>query len=203
MKRIILFLSCLALGTATFAQEKVRPVYDPNIIRIHPITVFSNEGFVGLGFNYERILDKDGKIGFNLPFSLGMQNVYSGYNNNVTLNYAYSINPGIKFYPAGQRRVSYALGISVFVTTGDNDYANYSGTDPNGVPIYTQVDGSLLQAGMMLNNYVHFSITRKLQAGLELGIGPSYLNRRTENGVESNYGIEVYPQIGMSIGYRF
>ena len=204
MKRLLLSLSCLAMTAGSFAQEITRTSYDPNILRLHPLTVFSDAGYVGFGLAYERILDADGKVGFNLPFSYGMRNSnYSGNYMDTKLNTAFSINPGIKFYPAGQRRVSYALGLSVFVTSATNDRYDYVGVDNNGNPIYKDIDGSILQAGMMLNNYVHFSITRKFQAGLELGIGPSYLNRTTENGKTFSSGIQVYPQVGMFVGYRF
>lgn len=201
-KIVITLLSAGALLSTTplFARPEIRSApakayYAPNIVRFTPVTVFDEA--VGIGFSYERILDKDGKISVNIPVYLGL-NTNSGYNNgwgyNNTTNYSMLINPGVKFYPAGQRRVTYALGASLFTMMGEDD--NYYGG-----PINEQAD--YFRAGIMINNYINFNITPKFNLGMELGVGPRYINQYKTATTTYNEGISVSAQFGFHMGFRF
>lgn len=187
----------VAASTSAFATPP-KPAYGQNILRFTPVTIFNEN--VGGGISYERILDKDGKIGLNIPVYFGVSsydNYYNGSNYNNINNYSVFINPGIKFYPAGQRKVTYAIGASLFTMMGDDDYYN-----SNGGPTY-RVNASYMKAGIMVNNYLNFNISPKFNIGLEVGIGPSYLNQYTENNYRTTEGIEVAGQFGFHLGYRF
>ncbi|WP_129020147.1 hypothetical protein [Edaphocola flava] len=201
-KKIALtLLSAVALCSTTslsarppVQQASARPLYGPNVVRFTPVTVFDNS--VGIGFAYERILDKEGKISVNIPIYLGINTnsgYYSGpgYNNNT--NYSMLLNPGVKFYPAGQRRVTYALGASLFTMMGEDDYY-YGGPADKA---------DYLKAGIMINNYVHFNITPKFNLGLELGVGPSYINQYKTVNYTNNEGIGFSAQFGFHMGFRF
>lgn len=200
-KFVLTLLSAVALCSTTplsarppVQQASARPQYGPNIVRFTPVTVFDNS--VGIGFSYERILDKDGKISVNIPVCLGinMNNGYNGWGYSTNTNYSIFLNPGVKFYPAGQRRVTYALGASLFTMMGEDDY--YYGGPANEEADY-------FRAGIMINNYVHFNITPKFNLGLELGVGPRYINQyRTTQSTFSD-GISVSAQFGFHMGFRF
>lgn len=196
---ILLGAGALFSTTPLFARPEVRSVpakayYSPNIIRFTPVTIFDNS--VGIGFSYERILDKDGKISVNIPVYLGLNtnngfNSGPGYYNNS--NYSMLLNPGVKFYPGGQRKVTYALGASLFTMMGEDDYY-YGGPADNA---------DYLKAGIMINNYVHFNITPKFNLGLELGLGPSYINRYQTTYYTHHEGISFSAQFGFHMGFRF
>ncbi|RQO30091.1 hypothetical protein DBR32_10920 [Taibaiella sp. KBW10] len=200
-KKCVLIAATTAITLTASAKERttvIRPAYGAHMLRVMPLTVFN--GGVGLGLSYERILDKDGKVGLNIPMSIGIKNKY---NNLATpsneMNYTFLINPGIKFYPTGQRKVTYALGASLFAALGTYD-GNYYRRG-----MYRYEEGNLLQAGIMINNYLQFNISPKANIGLELGVGPSYLNQYTESTTSTsrNTGIGVMAQLGFHIGYRF
>ena len=184
-----------AAGRPVALSQQPKAAYGPNIIRFTPVTVFDNS--VGVGISYERILDKDGKIGIHIPVYAGLNTNNSYYNGwggyDTYANYSLFLNPGVKFYPAGQRKVTYALGASLFTMLGDNDY--YDGN------IYEKE--SYLKAGIMINNSVHFNITPKFNLGLELGVGPSYINQYHRANVTYNDGIGVSAQFGFHMGFRF
>ncbi|WP_129020148.1 hypothetical protein [Edaphocola flava] len=186
-----LLVLVMATGAATAQQNN----YGPNIIRIMPLTAFN--GGVGLGASYERILDKDGKIGLNIPFSLGFRN-NGDYNNDM--NATFMVNPGIKFYPGGQRKVTYALGASLFASFGTNNGYRY---DIN--QSYQYVNANTLQAGIMVNNYLQFNLSPKVNIGLELGVGPAYIDQERDvtNHITYNNGLNVMGQFSFHIGFRF
>jgi len=186
-----LLVLVMATGAATAQQNN----YGPNIVRIMPLTAFN--GGVGLGASYERILDKDGKIGLNIPFSLGFNN-NGDYNNDM--NTTFMFNPGIKFYPGGQRKVTYALGASLFTSFGTNNGYRY---DIN--QSYQYVNANTLQAGIMVNNYLQFNLSPKVNIGLELGVGPAYIDQEKDvtNNVMYNHGLNVMGQFSFHIGFRF
>jgi hypothetical protein len=186
-----LLVLVMATGAATAQQNN----YGPNIIRIMPLTAFN--GGVGLGASYERILDKDGKIGLNIPFSLGFRN-NGDYNNDM--NATFMVNPGIKFYPGGQRKVTYALGASLFASFGTNNGYRY---DIN--QSYQYVNANTLQDGIMVNNYLQFNLSPKVNIGLELGVGPAYIDQERDvtNHITYNNGLNVMGQFSFHIGFRF
>lgn len=183
----------IAAGSATAQQSN--NTYGPSMIRIMPLTAFN--GGVGLGLSYERILDKDGKIGLNIPFSLGFNN-NGDYSDD--LNTTFMVNPGIKFYPMGHRKVTYALGASVFASFGSNNGYRY-----NQNQNYQYVNANTLQAGIMVNNYLQFNLSPKVNIGLELGVGPAYIDQETDvtNNVTTNNGLNVMGQFSFHIGFRF
>ncbi|RQO30092.1 hypothetical protein DBR32_10925 [Taibaiella sp. KBW10] len=203
-KKCVLIAASAAMALTASAQERttvMRPVYGANIVRIMPLTVF-NDG-VGLGLSYERILDKDGKVGVNIPVSLGIRN--NSYNGSTgsydqRMNYTVLVNPGIKFYPSGQRKVTYAIGASLFAAMGTDDSYRI-----DNLGIYHYTEGSFLKTGIMVNNYLQFNLSPKINIGLELGIGPMYLNQYKDNNTNTttNYGIDVMGQFSFHIGYRF
>lgn len=200
-KKTLLLATATLMTLAANARFTVesKPVYGNNILRLMPLTVF-NDG-VGLGLSYERILDPAGKVGVNIPVSLGIRNGYDNMSGmNTEMNTTVLINPGIKFYPSGQRKVTYAIGASLFAAMGTDDGYRY---DNQG--IYRYMNGSFLKTGILVNNYLQFNLSPKVNIGMELGIGPIYLNQYKDNTTNStrNEGIEPMGQFSFHIGYRF
>src|SRR5690606_29386857 len=118
MKKICLLLG-LALGASQVQAQSSKTnnaVAYPNSLRFYALNAFV-EGGVGVGFGYERLVSKDGKVGVNIPFHFGFRQEpnYNGNGNTSDIsNSAFMFNPGLKFYPAGQRRVNYSIGLSLF-----------------------------------------------------------------------------------------
>lgn len=176
-----------------------------NTIRIYPLTNF--DAYLGGGISFERQLDANGNISFILPFYFGVGTSSSPFvpepyflQNGENNTSALFINPGIKLYPGGQGRVTYAIGVSAFMATG----TVYVHTLTN--PTYGFYEKqSIVKAGLLVNNYLQFNVSNHVNFGMELGVGPSYLNRVTYEipSATVNYGIKFFGQAAFHIGYKF
>lgn len=201
MKKTLLLIAAGIAGSVAMAQSKKSgTAYGDNIIRFHPINVFEYGG-VGLGLGYERILTEDGKLGVKIPFHLGMRSQwdqFGGPGGRNTTNYALMFNPGIKFYPSGQRKVTYGLGFSIFGITATND--RYEGVW-NGTSRF--VAGSSTHLGMMVDNSLQFNLSPKFNIGMEVGLGPSYFNRYTQDNSTWSDPLGFMGSFNFHMGYRF
>lgn len=202
--------------TASFAQspgrwEKERPRrkviedYGTNIITISPLTVMDYGA--GVGLSYEKIFGADKNIGVVLPFSLMLES-----NNGAGYQYSPSssgsnaniyFTPGLKIYPFGHSRVTYAVGPTFMVTYGRSSNVWYTGFPVYGAKI------SWLRMGAMATNYLNFQVTRSLNLGLEMGLGVRYLDQQTytEPGlaapVKTNRGVKPTGRFALTFGFRF
>src|SRR6218665_945528 len=110
------------------ARESVD--YGTNILRISPITAMDLG--VGFGLSYEKILGKEQMVGVVLPVYLLLdgQNNYdpfgNGYSDNNSTKAYFYFNPGLKIYPFGQRRVTYAVGPSLMIGAGGGTEWRYN-----------------------------------------------------------------------------
>lgn len=196
MKKILLGLSLLAMGYSAGAQQK--DVLKNNM-KFYPLSAFAYGG-VGFGIGYERILDNDGKFGLQIPVHIGLTNTSSNFNGNVTTSTTYMVNPGVKFYPTGHRRATYGIGASLFGSFGNRDEYVYLNNGARQLMNKNEV-----RAGMLINNSVQFNIGRKFNLGLDLGLGPSYLNQYNNRTTGDSYsdGIEFMATFGFHLGFRF
>ncbi len=202
MKKAIILAAASILSLNSIAQngKSINTEYGKNILRFNPINIFAYGG-VGFGLGYERILTDDGKFGVKIPFHIGLQseNYYNGWGNysGDKTNVALMINPGVKFYPVGQRKVTYGLGFSLFGITGTDDGYNYD----NGVQrLYT---GTHSHFGMMVDNSIQFNLTPKFNIGLELGLGPSYYNRYKSDMGSYTETLQMMGSFNFHMGFRF
>lgn len=186
--------------------ERGRMDYGANILRISPITAM--DVGVGFGLSYERILDRQQMIGLVLPFHLLLENdgdtFFNGNNGSDNTRAYFYFTPGLKIYPFGQRRVTYAVGPSLMLGYGGGKEWRYDGMN------YGSVDMTKFRLGMLVNNYVNFQIGPSFNLGLELGLGVRYLDRETTeynfppyNTYTVNNGLEATGQFSMTLGFRF
>lgn len=197
MKKIILGLSLLSMAYSAGAQQ--RDVLKNNM-KFYPLSAFAYGG-VGFGVGYERILDNEGKFGLHIPVHIGLTNSGNNFNgSSATTNTTFMASPGVKFYPAGQRRVTYGIGASVFGSIGNRDEYVFMGNGARQL-----VNKNEVRAGMLLNNSIQFNIGQKFNLGLDLGLGPSYLNQYNNRttGESYNEGIEFMASFGFHLGFRF
>lgn len=201
----ITMMGMMTVGAAQ-AQSKERPAYGTNILRLAPISV-SDIG-IGFGLSYEKIIGAEQKIGIILPLSMLLED--GNYYYDPMANYEgprykayFNFQPGLKIYPFGQRKVTYAVGPSLsFTYGGGKEWEN--AWDP---VISRQVDVTKTRIGMLINNYVNFQITESFNLGLEAGLGMRYYDAVVRDyGTHSsryNDGFNVMGQFSMTIGYRF
>lgn len=195
MKKIILCLSVLAMAYSAGAQQRNSP---KNNIKFYPLSTFAYGG-VGLGIGYERLLDNEGKFGLNLPVYLGLANADNSSTMDVRTNTTFMFSPGLKFYPGGQRRVTYGIGASLFGSWGQDD--NYFELSNGSRMLVTE---NVIRAGMLVNNSVQFNIGQKFNLGLDLGLGPSYINQfNRSDGFDYSDGIRFMANFGFHLGFRF
>lgn len=160
----------------------------------------------GFGISYERILDKNGYFGLLLPFTLTISDSYyfpigSETSNNEEMYY---FSPGLKVYPFGQKRVTYAVGPTLYAGAGKR-WHNYTDYNPT-TQVYTsrEEERERFRMGMIVNNYVNFQITKHFQIGLNAGLGPRYIDReKFQSTTYKTRGMEITGEFNFNLGFRF
>ena len=186
--------------------------YGNNIIAFFPMLI--NNGGVGLGLSYERLLGKNTHISFYIPISATFDANNDYYNSSSVIvngdrnSYSYFAMPGIKIYPTGAKgKVRYGVGPAVALRFGSQ--ANYNPLyDPNGTITYNYTQQNRFAAGAVINNSLNLSPTKRLYLGLELALG--FVFYEEIGGVSNNYSFSPYDfdvdepiaQFGFKIGYR-
>lgn len=186
--------------------------YGSNILRLNPITAMDIG--VGFGLSYEKILGSEQKVGLIFPVSMIIQNkenfdYLAGSYNNARYNTYVYFTPGVKIYPFGQRKVTYAVGPNLMFAYGGGNEYQYR-TDAYGGAYLDNVKSTRVRLGLLANNYVNFQITRSFNIGLEGGLGLRYYDKQTfsgsafyaGNGDISN-GFDISGQFSVSLGLRF
>lgn len=194
----VLLLPELVKAQATETKGQFR-----NVLRVSPATVFY--GGTGGGLSYERFLDNDRKVSLYLPVSFGMRRYMIGKTSvpagGNDMNYSFMFNPGIRMYPKGQRRVSYAVGASVFVTRGsENGFMQESNGAYNAY-----AERSETRMGSLISNSLTVNISKRLNIGLEALVGCSFYSRignKTNSEVQRE-GVSQMTGIILQLGYRF
>lgn len=188
--------------------ELRHPDWGDNIIRINPITALDIG--VGPGISYERIFSADKKMSFILPISLLLQSDYDGYYNNANYFTYFYFTPGLKFYPFGQRRVTYAIGPNLMLGYGGGEgYRYYYDPNGGGGSYQRKIQQTVFRFGFLVNNYVNFQITNNFNLGITAGLGVRYLDHEKIENLDihsvqiMNNPIELTGQFSFSLGYRF
>jgi len=185
-------------------QEKLS--YGTNILSLSPFSALD----IGIGFgaSYEKIVGADQNIGIVFPvhlmFELNDDYYYGNYNNGNNYNNAYFyFTPGLKIYPFGQRRITYAVGPNLMFGAGGGKEWKY---DNQGN--YYQADVNKLRIGMLINNYVNFQFTKNFNLNIQAGLGVRYVDHESVSDnfygdYSLNHGMNVTGQFTLSLGYRF
>ncbi|ACT96294.1 hypothetical protein [Dyadobacter fermentans] len=160
----------------------------------------------GFGLSYERILDKNGNFGLLLPLTMTLPDSYYftvGSDRNQS-DQMYYFSPTLKVYPFGQRRVTYAIGPSLFAGVGKR-FNNYTDFDPS-TGVYTSRDEERdrFRMGMLVNNFVNFQITQHFQIGLNAGLGARYIDQeKFRSSTFRTTGMEITGEFNFNLGFRF
>ena len=197
-------------GAATPVPQKSLAAYGSNILRLAPVTVMD----IGLGFgaSYERILGRSKMIGIVLPVSLLLEHkddLGTQYGSSARYNVYVYFTPGVKIYPFGQHKVTYAVGPNLLLGYGGGSGWQYR-TDPYGGMLRDDVKTTRFRMGVLINNYVNFQVSKAFNIGLEGGLGMRYIDRISYSGTQyyagngdfSN-GFDITGQFSFTLGYRF
>lgn len=180
--------------------ERVSSSYGTNILRFSPFSV--GEGGIGIGISYEKIFGADKNIGFIIPIDILVDpDNYDAYNDNT--NNAYVVfSPGIKIYPFGQKRVTYAIGPNAMLALGGGERWQYNN---NGV--YELTDHHVVKVGIFVNNYLNIQFTPNFNFGVQGGLGVKYIDRDyySNSSGDSEYrnGMNITGDFSITLGYRF
>lgn len=183
---------------------EVDPEYGKNMINVSPFKALDSGP--GFGISYERLLDKNGYFGLLLPFTMTIPDSYyipvgtEGKDNSEM----YYFSPTLKVYPFGQKRVTYAVGPTLYAGVGKrwNNYTDYNPT--TGVYISREEQWERFRMGMIVNNFVNFQITSRFQIGLNAGVGPRYIDRQTyDSRTTRTKGFEITGEFNFNLGFRF
>lgn len=199
--------SSFALARDTQEQEKYplkeKLDYGTNSITFSPFTVMDYG--VGIGLSYEKIFGGNKQLGLILPFSLmldGKNSPVYRYNDSG-FNASIYFTPGLKIYPFGQSRLTYAFGPSFMLNYGRRSSVWYTGFPVEGAEV------SWLRMGVMVSNYLNFQVTRFLNFGLEMGLGVRFMDKHSytepgmTNPVTLNGSGKPTGRFALTIGFRF
>ncbi len=189
-KKTITIIALALLGINAQAQSD----YGNNIIRIAPFSAY--DVGVGLNLSYERHLDKKQQLSVVVPINF-LFNL--NYNANGEQDMYYAFTPGLKFYPSGQKKVTYAVGPSMFFLTGQTKEWESSGWSQQ------LVTKERFIMGLLVNNYLNFNISKNFLFGMEAGLGLKYVDKTTNKTNPSstfNNGINALGQFSLTFGVR-
>lgn len=170
--------------------------YGDNIIRIMPFRIMDGDG-LGLSVDYEHILGAKKNVGLVLPITFSFSHG-SFANSNGRSNVFTYFSPGIKIYPFGQRKLTYAVGPTLMFGYGDKTYYDHSFGFPGGP--YTSKS---FRFGVIANNYLNIQLSSKFNFGLEWGIGVRYFNQELGDINDQTNYINLTQNVALSFGYRF
>ncbi len=154
------------------------------------------ENGVGFSFSYEKAIDKEGVVAFNIPiistFNLSRSYYEEARNKQDPMFYC---SPGLKFYPTGTYgKTRYAIGPALVVGAGEISDSYYYNYKSDQVRTFSK-----FMLGIMVANSLNINPSEHIYLGLDLGLGFTYINMW--DGVSQ--GIEPIVQGGFKIGYRF
>ena len=196
-------------------------LYGKNIFSFTPAayTADINGGIndVGIGLTYERLVDRNGRLGFNVPIILCFSSPRDFDSYGVSATQAYHslyFMPGIKFYPARDRvKVRYSMGGSFFCAFGNEPMAVYEYDagggvyNPNtGTYTYPNESGTYhyTMYGLMFTNSLNITAGSHVFMALDFTVGsPIGDNRYSNTGNNFTGGSDPFVQMAFKIGYRY
>jgi hypothetical protein len=178
-------------GTVRFFEneEKLQTVYDfkKNLFTFHLFDLIVNEFTI----SYERIFNS-GKIGLQIPVSLGFSNSNDNNNGFDNINNKFYSGINLNFYPTGQGKVRYFLGPAFQIGSGNYQIDHYSG------PSSSSREETFFFR-FFVNNGVVISPVKDMSLTAVGSIGVRYLGNPDENHDE----IKTVGAFAFNLSYRF
>ncbi len=178
-------------GTVRFFQDEndIKPVYsfNKNIFSFHLFDLIVNR----FTLSYERLF-LNGKIGLQIPVSLGFSDTESNGYDNVNDKYYSGVN--LNFYPTGQGKVRYFLGPAVQL--GQATYINSEYV--NGQHIDLKEETFVFR--FFVNNGLVISPVKDMSLSAVASVGIRYLGNDDGNDHEE---IKTVGAFAFNLSYRF
>lgn len=178
--------------------------YGRNIFSVSPFKALDSGP--GLGFSYERLLGENQNIGIILPVSFIFHD-FNIYNPTIGSSTKYLTNlyfsPGVKIYPFGQRKVTYAVGPNIVTGFIKDNYTDYVSTTTGGYNVTRE--SNRFRLGLVVNNYLNFQITSHINLGINGGLGMRYLDHQNSSSsyYYSSNNLRVIGEFAFNFGFRF
>ena len=204
-------------GTTTLAitpkKNKERLLYNKVKESGYGLNILSPQVVVcelgsGLGFAYERVLDRKGLWSFLFPLAVvhkdGAESLEFeewGYT-----KFIMQLMPGVKFYPFGNSgHVRYATGLQLSYQRGARQEETKLPPTPWGYNPEGWVYLDILKVGPVLHNSINFYPVPAFYIGIDTGLGFTLVNKK-ENlvfGSMVEQGTAPITQAALKMGYRF
>ena len=196
---------------ANAAITTATATYKNNILRLAPISAMDLG--VGFGMSYERLLGKNKKIGIILPAHIILENKSNSDNLYDTEERSFNtylyLTPGIKFYPSGHNKVTYAIGPSLMLGISNNRTEQTTGNNYLSQTVQT-VKYRRIRMGVIMNNYVTINISPCFDLGLEGGLGFCHYDKESFSSGSDFYPnsnnqatVDLTGQFSLSLGFKF
>ena len=177
-----------------FEREKKivnRHNYKKNIINYHLFDLVVNN----FKLSYERIIS-NGKVGIQIPFSIGYGNGgdVSGFDD---VHNKFYTGISVNFYPTGQGIVRYFMGPGIQVGTGYfEDYDYYDNTSNQSH--YNNIDTFVFR--FLVNNGIIFTPIEALSISLVGSLGIRYTD---ETEYDDDNNVRTVGAFSANLSYRF
>ena len=174
-------------------NTRTKTAINNNIVSFAPIEV--NDNGYGVGFSYERLLDKTGWVTFFVPVYLtftnrSITNPYTGIED-IKHSPMFYLSPGIKIYTNlnSTRKAKYSICPSLLFATG-RGYRNYSSDVP---------EQNKTQMGAMVAFGFNYFPSNHIYMGFDFGLGATYSN--SYDGQDA--GTTGLIHSSLRVGYRY
>lgn len=197
----ITILAVLLIGCFHFshAQNSTTRRHNIAVVPFSMWTAYNGETAIGAGLSHEYFVSNNRFSLKNMllfPLSRNL-NYNHSYNKNLLKN-CFNFSPGFRYYPWGtHKRLSLAFGLSGNIVAGE-----YISTTLNGS--YTSIHDKFFQIGVLAQHTLNFNLSKRMNVGLELGVGPRLFNKYNSQlypSSETYYQGEVY-NFNFQLGYR-
>jgi len=202
----ILFAGTNEVTIGNKSQENQGRPLGRHIITLSPFKGL-DLGF-GYGLSYEYQMDKKGQFAAVIPFSLIISDSHTYYRDaHVNSTKGIYASPGLKFYPFGQKKVSYAMGTNLIMGWlsewhGDEEYLWNLNKE-----VFVQYKSQRTRMGLLVNNYLNLQMTKNLQIGIHAGLGRLFLDHTTlpQNDLDYRYygDDKLIGEFSFNIAFRF
>lgn len=198
MKYLLIIATAFVTSLQTEAKDNPK-----NSLSVMPVSV-THHTATGIGIQYERFIGQKLSLALPVSYTFGKSNPCDA----MVRTYMGYVNPGVKYYPAGNMRtINYAVGVSAIAGRGNsnccseiNPTLSKEGENNTSADTKTLIEKRftpLSENGILLTNSLSVNVGDRLLVAGDAGIGTAFIKYATKQGWDAAF------QFNIRVGYKF